>query len=143
MVGKDAVPEFEAKTLPPGSAPSSKTFAPNTSDVQADPSQINTEAQTAAAVPGSTSGDVHTGLGHPGSGMTSQELHNKTQQRQGVEGAGARGVLQSGIDTSDPKFAEHRTLGSDVAETGRGNVGGPSAEDRVPVGAEGVASERK
>ena len=92
---------------------------------------------------GSTSADVHTGLGHPGSGMTSQELHNKTQTQQGLEGAGASKVLQSGIDTKDPKFAEHRVLDSDVAETGRGNVGGLSAEEREPVGAQQVAGENK
>lgn len=93
---------------------------------------------------GATSADVHTGLGHPGSGMTSQELHDKTQTRQGVEGAGARGVLQAGtVDARDPKFAEHRVLDSDEKVTGRGTVGGPAAEEREPVGAQGVASERK
>lgn len=141
LVGNDAVPEFNAKTLPPGSAPASKTFQPNV-EGSADQSQTDFEGHPAAGDIGSTSADVHTGLGHPGSGMTSQEMHSKTNQKQGIEGAGARKVLQTGFDASDPKFAHHRTEDSDVAVTGRGNVGGPAAEERIPESAESVASKR-
>lgn len=139
LVGNDAVPEFEAKTLPPGSAPASKTFQPNVTP-SAGQDQTDFEGHPAAGDMGSTSADVHTGLGHPGAGQSSQEMRSNTQTRQGIEGAGASGVLQSGIDTSDPKMAHHRTEGSDVAETGRGTVGGPPAQEREPVSAETVAS---
>lgn len=142
LVGNDAVPEFEAQTLPPGSAPASKTFQPNVTP-SAGPDQTDFEGHPAAGDMGSTSADVHTGLGHPGAGQSSAELHDNTQARQGLEGAGAKTVLQSDIDTKDPKFAEHRVIHSDVAETGRGNVGGPSAEERVPESAQTVAKENK
>ncbi|KAM0800307.1 hypothetical protein BDR22DRAFT_794074, partial [Usnea florida] len=87
LVGNDAAPEFHAKTLPPGSAPADRTFTPNaTSEVpgQADNSSVerdhgkeSTKTTASSTLGGATSGDVHTGLGHPGSGMTSNELRHE------------------------------------------------------------------
>ncbi|KAL8919128.1 MAG: hypothetical protein Q9172_005132, partial [Xanthocarpia lactea] len=70
LVGNDAAPEFNAKTLPPGSAPADRTFQPNsTSEV---PSQANndnvlrshgkesTHTPASSTLGGATSADVHT-----------------------------------------------------------------------------------
>lgn len=103
---------------------------------------MSAEGSPAAGNPGSTSADVHTGLGHPGSGMTSQERHDGSNAKQGLEGAGAT-VKQSTVDPHDPKFAHHRAEDSDVATIGRGNVGGPAAEERLPESATTVATENK
>ncbi|KAL1634411.1 hypothetical protein SLS58_010699 [Diplodia intermedia] len=143
----DKAGEFHIQTLPAGSAPASATHAPNnTTTTETAP------GSTAAAdtIPGATSADVHTGLGHPGAGQTSSELHHDggshggAKQGAGLEGVGAAAVDQSSVDAGDPAFAGQRALGKDVVgEAGgaRGTVGGPPAEERVPVGAETVASE--
>jgi hypothetical protein len=85
---------------------------------------------------GATSADVHTGLGHPGQGQTSSELHDGSRRGQGLAGL-ASGVKdqQTGGNIKelkdDPKFAIQRNLGD--APTGqRGNVGGPPAEEMEP-----------
>ena len=98
-------------------------------------------------MPGSTSADVHTGLGHPGAGQTSTELRHdgeKGRKNPGasLEGVGASTTEFKTVDHRDPKFAEHRTLDKDEAVTGRGTVGGAPAQEREPVSAEQVASER-
>ena len=83
-------------------------------------------------------------MGAPGSGQSSAELRDNSKAGQGLEGVGAKTVLQSGIDTSDPKMAQHRNLEEDQAAPGqRGTVGGPPAQDRVTVDAEQVASGQK
>lgn len=85
---------------------------------------------------GATSADVHTGLGHPGQGQTSSELHDNSKKGQGVTGLsnsqsvpdndGARSLKD------DPRHAAQRNLG-DVPTGQRGNTGGPSAEEQEPV----------
>merc|ERR1711963_917810 len=64
LVGNDAAPEFNAQTLPAGSAPASSTYTP-------DPDLNNQRMYQAASstIGGATSADVHTGLGHPGQGQ--------------------------------------------------------------------------
>ena len=91
-----------------------------------------------------TSADVHTGLGHPGSGQTSREIRHDGNQSGGksLEGVGASTREFKTVDERDPKFKHHRALDSDVAEPGRGTVGGPPAEERIPENADTVASER-
>ncbi|KAK4505740.1 hypothetical protein PRZ48_003705 [Zasmidium cellare] len=152
LVGNDAKPEFEAQTLPAGSAPSDRTFQPNPNaevppvaryQSEADPDSGSTAAQDTLL--GATSADVHTGLGHPGSGQTSQELRHDGQggrKNPGVslEGVGAT-ARQDTINAKDPAFAGQRALGKDEATIGRSDV--PSAEERLPEGAETVASERR
>ena len=139
MVGNDAVPEFQAKTLPPGSAPANRTFQPN-NDADVPPPK---EEQTAASdtIGGATSGDVHTGLGHPGSGMSSREERHD-DNRGGLQGVGATTTEFKTVDARDPDMKHHRALDNDDAEVGRGTVGGPAAEEREPVSAEQVASGR-
>ncbi|KAK4690479.1 hypothetical protein P7C71_g6319, partial [Lecanoromycetidae sp. Uapishka_2] len=70
LVGNDAAPEFHAQTLPPGSAPKDRTFAPN--PVNETPGQAlnndndrmhgkeSTKTTASSTLGGATSGDVHT-----------------------------------------------------------------------------------
>jgi len=97
QVGNDAVPEFHAETLPAGTAPPSRTFEPNTD------ATLNTTSNKASdTIIGTTSGDVHTGLGHPGQGQSSAELRHDGQAHrknpgQSLEGTGASGAAQQNI----------------------------------------------
>lgn len=137
----DRVPEFSAQILPAGTAPPERTFKPNpTKEVPL--SESNPSA--ADTIQGSTSADVHTGLGHPGSGQTSSEIrhdgsHTSKKQSSGLEGVGAR--VDDKMDTID---AKQRGLERDGAASNagtRGNVGGLDAQDRLPEPAETAAAE--
>jgi hypothetical protein len=82
---------------------------------------------------GATSKDVHTGLGHPGSGQTSNEGR---KERNGLEGTGAGEgrIVAKGLE-------------SDRENAGEGVDGKPredlkSASERENVTADEVASER-
>lgn len=113
---------------------------------RADPESEQTSASDTLG--GATSGDVHTGLGHPGQGQTSQELHHDGQhgrknQGQGLQGVGATATEFKTADPHDPDMKHLRALDKDEAEVGRGTVGGPPAQDRVPESAETVATETK
>lgn len=125
---KDAAPEFRAQTLPAGTAPKSSTYIPNP-----DLNNQKTFTSASSTLVGADSGSVHTGLGHPGSGQTSQELHDNSKK-------GNRGLVglkedyeQSNIRDikDDPKHAKQRNLKEPAAGT-RGNLGGPPAEEREP-----------
>ncbi|KAE9379296.1 hypothetical protein N431DRAFT_478347 [Stipitochalara longipes BDJ] len=142
-VGNDAAPEFNAQILAAGTAPSDRTFQPNTqSEVpgQANNPNISKETWTSAqdTIGGATSADVHTGYGHPGGGQTSQELHGRRKkERTGLSGVGA--------DQSDP--VRERGLDIDVEKGSRGKSGNDrkdilGAEEKIPEGAETVAAER-
>ncbi|TVY65639.1 hypothetical protein LSUE1_G006976 [Lachnellula suecica] len=142
-VGNDAAPEFSAETLPAGTAPADRTFQPDTTSSipgQANNPNVTKETWTSAqdTIGGATSADVHTGLGHPGSGQTSNELHGtEKRDRNGLAGVGA--------DPSDP--VRERGLDIDFPKGTKGKSGVnrediPGAEEREPVSAEGVASER-
>ncbi|KAI4632656.1 hypothetical protein J4E80_000013 [Alternaria sp. BMP 0032] len=134
LVGNDAVPEFNAQTLPAGTAPASKTFQPNP-----DLNNQKMYHQASDTIQGATSGDVHTGLGQPVQGQTSQELHDGSSKGQGLAGL-ASGVKDqtTGGDIrelkDDPAHAAQRNL-DDVPTGQRGNVGGPPAEEREPSSA--------
>ncbi|KNG44344.1 hypothetical protein TW65_08695 [Stemphylium lycopersici] len=131
LVGNDAVPEFNAQTLPAGSAPADKTFQPNP--------ELNNQKmyhQASDTLQGATSADVHTGLGHPGQGQTSQDLHDGSRGPQGLAGltSGVKDQQAGGTVEAlkdDPAHAAQRNLG-DVPTGQRGNVGGPAAEEREP-----------
>jgi len=130
----DAAPEFRAQTLPAGTAPPSSTFTPNPDTI--DPTATTTSASD--TLQGDTSADVHTGLGHPGQGQTSTELHHAgtsggSKNRSGLEGIGATG---DNAKADDPAFSTHK--GPDAQ---RGNLSGLSAEEKIPESAETVASE--
>ncbi|KAK0390562.1 hypothetical protein NLU13_0066 [Sarocladium strictum] len=141
-VGNDAVPEFHAETHTPGTAPADRTFTPNTkSEIPGQAFNDNMQNPITASdtLPGATSADVHKGLGHPGSGQTSQELHGTHKRvRAGLEGVGAM-----------PRDPIHDQGADRAYETNRRGKGGraaedyPGAEDRENVKAEEVASERR
>jgi hypothetical protein len=127
----DRAPEFSAQVLPAGSAPASKTFTPNP-----DLNNQKTFTSASSTLVGADSGTVHTGLGHPGQGQSSSELHDGSK-KQGGAGAGLAGLAEN-YDQSeikdlkdDPKHAHQRNLG-DVPAGQRGNTGGPPAEEREP-----------
>lgn len=92
LVGNDRKPEFHAETHPPGTAPAEASFQANP-DVGEAPGHYNAQYGI-EGIPGATSKDVHTGLGHPGSGMTSKEAHGGKRERGGKE-------LPSGMDMED------------------------------------------
>jgi len=149
----DGVPEFSAKTIPAGTAPADRTFKPNNiSEVppmkdysdDADPESERASAQD--TIPGATSADVHTGLGHPGQGMTSNELRHDgmkggKHQSVGLEGVASGAKGSKLVDSHDPQFQDQRALNKEEADVGRGTRGGAAAEEMVPEGADTVASE--
>lgn len=140
-MGNDAVPEFNAEAHPPGTAPASRTFQPNPqSEIPGQAHNPDATVTTAASetLGGSTSADVHQGLGHPGSGQTSQELHGThKKERSGLEGVGANLV--------DPQHQMHADRPYETGVRGKSNdtENYPGAEDVTPVSAEQVASERR
>ena len=137
LVGNDAVPTFQAETLPAGSAPASSTYQPNP-----DLNNQKMYQDASSTITGASSADVHTGLGHPGQGQTSSELrHADKQGGQGLTGL-ADSVGQGNVkDLKDlPEHAHQRNLG-DVPAGQRGNTGGPAAQERVPESAESAASD--
>ena len=142
LVGNDAVPEFHAETHEPGTAPADRTFTPNTKNEipgQALNDSMENPTKASDTLGGATSAQVHQGLGHPGSGQTSQELHGTHKH----VGSGLEGI---GANARDPIH----DLGADRPyETGTRGKGGknvedyPGAEARENVKAEEVASERR
>ncbi|KAJ4373273.1 hypothetical protein N0V83_003567 [Neocucurbitaria cava] len=138
LVGNEKVPTFEAEVLPAGSAPSKDTYQPNP--------ELNNQKlyqDASSTLTGADSGSVHTGLGHPGQGQTSQELHKDNRKGHGLAGLAEsvpdKGGISQGVESLKdlPKHAAQRNL-DDVPTGQRGNVGGPPAEDREPVQADQV-----
>ncbi|KAI8932649.1 hypothetical protein NX059_010145 [Plenodomus lindquistii] len=131
LVGNDAVPTFSAEVLPAGSAPASSTYTPNP-----DLNNQKLYQDASSTLTGATSADVHTGLGHPGQGQTSQELHDGSRKGQGLVGLAEdhpdKGVGK-GVESlkDDPAHAAQRNL-DDVPTGQRGNTGGPPAQEREP-----------
>lgn len=139
LVGNDAVPEFTAQTLPAGSAPASSTYTPNP-----DLNNQRMYQDASSTLGGATSADVHTGLGHPGQGQTSSELHGREKrERNGLTGLTEEVVKNDKVTGRDPLFAHQRAVDEDYPTGVRGNTGGPAAEERVPEDAERVARESK
>jgi len=125
---KDQVEEFKAQTLPPGSAPSDRTFRPNTqSEV---PSQANDDATidnddaeetyTSAAdtLCGATSADMNQGVGRPIQGQTSTEIHHDGKHKRKKEREGLVGVARGGSGLRDEGNVEARRLSRDDNEHG-------------------------
>ncbi|KAJ6443889.1 hypothetical protein O9K51_02280 [Purpureocillium lavendulum] len=138
-VGRDQVPEFHAEAHPPGTAPASRTFQPQPGNDTAPPPATTGAAMPAASdtLPGATSADVHRGLGHPGQGMTSQELHGGKRKN---NGAGLEGV---GANASDPAHERGFDRDYETGYRGKAREDYPGAQDRLPASAEEVASERR
>ncbi|PWY89913.1 hypothetical protein BO70DRAFT_358927 [Aspergillus heteromorphus CBS 117.55] len=150
----DFVPEFHAESYPPGTAPASSSYRPNpVNEVGGQALNPNVErahgkesVKTSAAdtLIGATSQDVYTGLGHPGSGQTSQELHHDGQAGRKGQSAGLEqvGAFQTG--KYERQIPSQRGLERDEARPGqRGDKGALSAEDRIPEPAETAAAEWK
>ncbi|KJZ75916.1 hypothetical protein HIM_04740 [Hirsutella minnesotensis 3608] len=139
-VGNDQMPEFHAETHAPGTAPAEHSFRPDpVSEVpgQADNSAMQSRTSALDTLPGATSADVHQGHGHPGSGMSSQEMHGGKRKK---HGAGLEGV---GANASDAA----REYGFDRDHAKGPRSGGmenyPGAEEAVSVSASELASERR
>jgi hypothetical protein len=154
----DYAPEFSAKTLPAGTAPKESTFQPDATyeipgqqfndNVDRSHGKEGVRTDPLSTLPGATSADVHTGLGHPGQGQTSTELrheghHTRKKATSGPEGAGATGG--SGLHNPDDLNQDFRRLQEDSAHpTGpikEHNQTLAGAEEKEPEGAEFVASE--
>jgi hypothetical protein len=141
LVGNDAAGEFNAQVLPAGSAPASKTHQPNP-----DLNNQKMYQDASSTITGATSADVHTGLGHPGQGQSSNELrHADKKGGQGLTGL-ADSVGQGDVKSlkDDPRHAVQRNLGDEIGDVPageRGNTGGASAQEKVPESASGVASD--
>ncbi|KAJ4419806.1 hypothetical protein N0V82_004741 [Gnomoniopsis sp. IMI 355080] len=159
-VGKDAVPEFTAKTYPPGTAPEENTFQPN--PVSEVPGQADNPDATIRTDPldfgsvAATSGTIYnqTKFGHPVHGQTSSELHGrKKRERNGVEGRVTHGY--PGVESGDGSVeSKVRRVGADLEGEAaemkgkrgysgaiEGGLNAPGAEETFPVGPEQVASE--
>lgn len=136
----DRAPEFHAETLPAGTAPKSSTYTPNP-----DINNQKTFTSASSTLVGADSGSVHTGLGHPGQGQTSSELHDNSKQSGGSGGlAGLKeNYVQGNVADlkDDPTHAKQRNLQQPEAGT-RGNVGGPPAQELEPEDAAHVNTGR-
>jgi hypothetical protein len=124
--------------MPAGTAPPGRTFAAGGSaDVnllEATGEQTFVPAQD--SIVGATSKDVHVGLGHPGSGQPASQK-NFHKERSGLEGLGASEgdwVKERGLDR------DHEKGGKLTSAEGRAEI--LSAEDRLPTGAEELATGR-
>ncbi|KAB8224880.1 hypothetical protein RU639_006566 [Aspergillus parasiticus] len=151
---KDYAPEFHAETYPPGTAPASNSYTPNTrSEVGSQAQNPNVErshgkesVKTTAdqSLQGATSQDVHTGLGHPGGGQTSAELRHDGQKHRKNPGGGLEGVGASQEPRNERQIPGLRGLERDEAKGGqRGDKGALAAEDRQPESAETLDAEWK
>ncbi|KAJ8111183.1 hypothetical protein OPT61_g6162 [Boeremia exigua] len=126
----DRAPEFHAETLPAGSAPKKDTFSSNP-----DLNNQKTFTSASSTLVGADSGSVHTGLGHPGQGQSSSELHDNSTHSGGSGGlVGLKENHGQGNVADlkdDPTHAKQRNLKEDAAGT-RGNTGGLAAQEREP-----------
>ncbi|KAI5787283.1 hypothetical protein EDC01DRAFT_631652 [Geopyxis carbonaria] len=123
----DTIPTHHASSYPPGTAPKNRSFAPNN-----DPDALNSGP---VDMPGATSADLHTGLGHPGQGMTSNEIRHDGQKKRKNQGTGlTRFGKNSDLNAADGRIDEsQRALDKDVP-TGRGpgfKAEGDGASGRV------------
>ncbi|CAO2652544.1 Nn.00g008270.m01.CDS01 [Neocucurbitaria sp. VM-36] len=136
LVANDKIPTFEAETLPAGSAPTKDTYQPNP-----DLNNQKLYQDASSTLTGADSSSVHTGLGHPGQGQTSSELHQDKKKGQGLAGlAGSipdKGGVGHGVEglKDDPRHAAQRNL-DDVPTGQRGNFGGLAAQEMEPARAE-------
>ncbi|KAL9114380.1 MAG: hypothetical protein Q9187_007472 [Circinaria calcarea] len=156
-VGNDAAPEFHAKTLPPGTAPKDRTFAPN--PIGEIPSQANndladrshgkesTVTSAESTLGGATSADVHQGLGKPLQGQTKREQRDgwKDKAGTGIIGRGASGAPNEPTKKVDERvISDQRGLGKEEGDMAgkRSDKADRSAADMPNEPAESVAAER-
>ncbi|KAF9887373.1 hypothetical protein FE257_010228 [Aspergillus nanangensis] len=139
----DFVPQSHVEKYPPGTAPASNSFAPNpynesgsqanNPNVERGHGKESTKTSAADTLTGATSKDVHTGLGHPGSGQTSTELRHDGQHGRKNPGVGLEGVGASKENKFERHIPEQRGIERDQAQGGqRGNKGALAAQEREP-----------
>jgi len=127
--------------MPPSSAPPDRTFEPAAVENTVGDSIFPTGIE---GQPGATSSDVHRGMGHPGSGMTSKELHHDGQhgrkrERLGLAKHAASHISQASeeLGGANPRI-DHSQRALDVEVpygTSRENKGERLAEDLPPSSA--------
>ena len=140
------MPEFHAKTYPPGTAPKEYSFQPNplsTVPGQALNEIMDPNLRTSATdtLRGASSANVYndSAFARPMGGQSSRELRSNRTEKRGLEGRSAMAT------TSDETVeGRARALGADLpAGVERGIRGkGPGAEDRQPASATEGASEK-
>ncbi|KAJ5161015.1 hypothetical protein N7492_006407 [Penicillium capsulatum] len=152
----DQRPTHHLETFPPGTAPASNSYSPNTTsqvgsqannpDVLRSHGKESTQTPASSTLMGATSKDVNTGLGKPLQGQTGIELahdgaHGRKKQPSGLEGVGAsrenRGI--------ERQFADQRGLEREEAHGSgtRGNKADRAAENMNPEPAETLDAEWK
>ncbi|KAJ5625263.1 hypothetical protein N7510_001572 [Penicillium lagena] len=140
----DQRPTFEAQTFPEGTAPASSSHVPNpisnpgsqalNPDVLRAHGKESVHTAPGDTLTGSTSADVHRGLGKPVQGQTSTEIrhegaHGRKKQPSGLEGVGAN-YDDRGIER---QFPDQRGLEKEQNVSGlRGNKAERAAEDMDP-----------
>lgn len=142
LVGNDAVPTFSAQTLPPGTAPADRTFEPDSkTEVPSQasyPADADEDAPTTSAsdtLGGTTSGEVHTGLGKPLQGQTSTDERRGT--RTGLVGTGASGAPSGNQTIDEGEQPSQRGLEREEATTA-----GTRGRDKLEIGADELPNER-
>ncbi|KAI1127231.1 hypothetical protein F5Y10DRAFT_243177 [Nemania abortiva] len=142
LVGNDRIPEFHAQTYPPGTAPREHTFQPHPEGEY--PAQAwGTAPSAGETIGGATSQDVYRGMGKPIQGQEAREINKRHGTHNKKEGMGFAGVGGSeGVDFVRAKGAD-LPEGAHKGMRGKGSEEYPSAEERVPMSAEEVASDRK
>ena len=112
------------------------------SSVERDHGKESTKTTASSTLGGATSGDVHTGLGHPGQGQTSNELRHDSKKDGGggLAGVGASvGSSNQMVDTdTQPKERaidkEEGTLAGTRGDKGE-DYPQPPAQNREPESA--------
>ncbi|KAH8800292.1 hypothetical protein F5884DRAFT_809910 [Xylogone sp. PMI_703] len=149
-VGRGGVPESHLEVLEAGSAPQDRSFHPDTTNTfpGRDPDTNLDEMHESGGdiLPGATSKDVENDFNRPVQGQTSRELHGTgatkgAREELGLGGKGEKVGVQQKHGRS--KYSEHS--GIDEQYTGKRqhefNKDTTGAEEKLPVGAEEVASE--
>ena len=104
----------------------------------------STRTDPAATLTGATSKDVHTGLGHPGSGQTSTEIRHEGAHGRKKQSAGLEGVGAFREDKFERNLPDQRGIEREQNASGhRGNKGVLGAENIQPESADTLASEWK
>ncbi|KAL8747240.1 MAG: hypothetical protein Q9190_000859 [Brigantiaea leucoxantha] len=148
LTGNDTVPEFHAKTLPPGSAPADRTFKPNpvsevpgqalNDSVERSHGKESTKTTASSTLGGATSGDVYTGLGKPMQGQTVSDT--KGGKNPGGHGGGLVGVGASGAPSGNQMVDERMQESQRGLEREEGVLAGTRG-DKGSVGADELPNE--
>lgn len=108
------------------------------------PDAADTATSAQDTLPGATSADVHTGIGHPGSGQSSAEVEHDGKSHRARDRQGLQGLAEGGSGMQGEESAHAANLQKDHVpgpQTGREhNVSLDGAETKESVDAEQVAS---